>query len=87
MTALARAARALCAWAESRDDVWDDMSADDRSPYFDMARVVIMAIRDPGYEISEAGWSLLPDIGSVFIEDATSCFNAMTNAILSESDD
>lgn len=36
-----KAARALCLLVEGRDDVWDDLSADDRSPYFDMVRVVL----------------------------------------------
>lgn len=48
MTMIEKAAKALCLYVEGRDDVWDDLSADDRSPYFDMARAVLMAVMEPG---------------------------------------
>ena len=54
-TMLDKAAEALCARTEGRDDVWHDLSAGDRDGYKDLARAALQAIREPSDEVAEAG--------------------------------
>jgi hypothetical protein len=44
---LDKAAEALCARTEGRDDVWPDLSIRERDGFRDLARAVIFAIREP----------------------------------------
>ena len=80
-TMLDKAAEALCARTEGRDDVWHDLSAGDRDGYKDLARAALQAIRVVDQETFRAGEMAMPGYNDCGPGDP---WLAMIDAILSE---
>jgi hypothetical protein len=86
--ALERAARAICAQVEGRDDVWDDLSAIEKSSYEKLTRSVLFAIRDLEDDDDAValveGRSKLPDefMGPATIDDFSEAFTTAIDGIL-----
>lgn len=53
-TMLDKAAEALCARTEGRDDVWADLSDGERDGYKDLVYAVLQAIREPDLDMTTA---------------------------------
>jgi hypothetical protein len=85
MGSLEKAAKALCAHVEGRNDVWDDLSAGDREPYFDIVRVVLLGVREPTPEVVEVGRAKQGDCMGFEAQAAAATFTAMIDAILNEA--
>lgn len=82
MTALEKAARALCA-SVSSEGRWDTLSASARKNYIKHARAVLMAVREPDMKTIDAGIAAWPDALAPTTR-AHRTFTAMIDAILNE---
>lgn len=84
MTALEKAARALCAHVEGDDGVWDDLCRHGKRSYVDMAVEVLKAVREPSRGAIKAGVAAWPDVDAPTTRTIRT-FTAMIDVILSEA--
>ena len=82
-TMLDKAAEALCARTEGRDDVWPDLTAGDRDGYKDLVYAVLGAIREPDRQAVTLGMvAMMTDDLQPTRDEVAASFTAMIDAIL-----
>lgn len=89
---LERAARALAFVTadhkHTSDQWWDGLIDSEKEAAVDMARAVLMAVREPDEDMLTAGCEVGPDTnsGCFNFEDGKTVFTAMIDAILAEGE-